>query len=268
MKKNIGLLILSVVFLAACNKPDQKKVERLIKEQVLVKTNQNATQVILTEENADQFLAKVTLENGQVMELIFKGDLEKYELAETLNSETMRQIAQMLGVNCTDMSLVAQDSVNYEGGAKLQTGETLKLHVEPKKGWYPIDQESLAVLIKYQLQKYALMPCKNVSLEKQPEGDFIGVGTFEDGKTLQIRADYQKGWFVANHLPSLITAVGFEIKAQKVSFDTIFAEPSKDNTYEGKIITENGKKQIRLVIGHTGQGFNWKVEDENAQTKK
>lgn len=268
MKKNIALLIFSLVFLAACNKPDQKKLERLIKEQVLVKTNRNAMQIMLVEENSDQFLAKVTLENGQVMELIFKGNLENYELTETLNSETMRQISQMLGVNCTDMSLSAKDSTNYEGVAKLQTGETLKLHVEAKNGWYPTDQESLTVLIKYQLQKYALMPCKSVSLEKQPEGDFVGLGTFEDGKTLQIRADYQKGWFVANHLPSLITAVGFEIKAQKVPFDTIFAEPSKDNLYEGKIITENGKKQIRLVIGHTGQGFNWKVGEENAQAKK
>lgn len=256
------------VLLAACNKPDQKKLERLIKEQVLVKTNRNAMQIILVEENSDQFLAKVTLENGQVMELIFKGNLDEYELTETLNSETMRQISQMLGVNCTDMSLSAKDSTHYEGTAKLQTGETLKLHVEAKNGWYPTDQESLAILIKYQLQKYAFMPCKSVSLEKQPEGDFKGVGTFEDGKTLQIVADYQKGWYVADHLPSLIMAVGFEIKAQKVPFDTIFAERGKDNLYEGKVITENGKKQIRLVIGHTGQGFNWKVEEENAQAQK
>ncbi len=268
MKKNIGLLILLWVFLAACNKPDQKKVERLIKEQVLVKTNQNAMQITLIEENSDQFLAKVTLENGQTMELIFKGNVENYELTETLNSETMRQVSKMLGVNCTDMSLLAKDSVNYEGKVKLQTGEMLTIHVEPQKGWYPTDQESLAVLIKYQLQKYALMPCTKVSLEKQPEGDFKGVGTFEDSKILEIKAEYQKGWFVADHLPSLVMAVGFEIKAQKIAFDTIFAQPSKDKTYEGKIIIENGKKQLRLVIGHTGQGFTWKVEEEKPQTKK
>ncbi|TAD99776.1 MAG: hypothetical protein EAZ97_07985 [Bacteroidetes bacterium] len=254
-----------MLFACKDKKEEQKRIERIVRQEILSKTNSKAAKLELIEEKEDQYLAVADLENGQKIQAIFVGNADKYIFKETLGSEVARQISDMFGVFCSDLSLKPIDSLNYSANAKLVSGENMNLRVVVGKGWYPTDSLSLKTMLTYQVKDYLGVDSLEISLTATDSINYQGKTLLNTGEKMDFSANQYGDWFVNNDLESLMTATKYEfIKTNpKLSLHNLQIGKSKmENLYEGQVVISDEKKikdTQKLLVEYQQKGFQWKV---------
>jgi hypothetical protein len=258
--KKLGLLVVFLSVFASCRNEEehQEKIKEVIREQLLVKLNSACKKVEMTKEADDQYLVIAVLENGRKVQFIFKGDpIKRYEMVETFNSKIAGNVSTTLGVQCTDLTMKQLDSVSYEGMVKLETGDEMKIFIDPRYGYYPLDQKSVEVDIRYKIQGNVGVKCLAVNLEKIDSMQYNGLAELETKEKLKIKVHAQKGWYPINDMETLFAITKHQIRMQKkLEIDTAFVEKSVDIQYIGRLLQKNGIEQ-ELVITHQGESFRW-----------
>lgn len=260
--KYINILVLcAVIYLGnSCKNQEneEREIRRILTKQILNRFNQKTKKVALEKED-ENYIATIKLQNGRNMQVLFMGNLEKYQIIETLNSELARKISNILNVNCISMSVKEIDSLTSEGTGKLETGEEIKVFYDKKRGWFPMNAESLGIVTKYQLTENTGIKCNQITLTAVDSGMYNGSAFLETGDTLAIMVNQKKGWFPVDELDNLLKLTRLQVEArsqQKV--EEIKGKVIEEGLYQATIYSKTGD-QVKLELVHNGTNFKWKV---------
>ncbi len=260
-RKLLGLtLIFLVIWITACEDKAEKEreIRRILSKEILKQFNKTTTQIDLEPEN-ENYIATLKLEDGENMQVIFRGTPEKFQIIETLNSELARKISSLLHVNCISMSLQQIDSLTSKGTGELETGEKLAVFYDRNLGWYPMDKSSLAVVSKYQISENIGVKCSHIELELADSVMYHGKVFVESGDTLAVMVNQKRGWYPVDELTNLLKVTRLQIEGKtKQKIVKITGEPLEKGKYQAKIYSEEGDEGI-IDIFHDGTNFTWKL---------
>jgi hypothetical protein len=185
----LAAMVAFTLLFSACENEEDKlqKIERAYRQNIKEKIGKECVTVEVIKEEENQYLINSVMNDGTKMQVIFKGTPENARVTETLNSRTMHDLENNVGVFCTDLVLRPKDSLHYTGVATLKTGENLKIVVHKDKGWYPEnDTVTLATIIKHQICSKNKISSPKVKLTPINAYQYKGVMTGDSGVNIEM----------------------------------------------------------------------------------